>query len=454
MTGPSDHACLGPWGDHLCLARFNFVHNNYRLSWGTVHVHVVRRRDHDMYRIPDKAHNNVHVACVGDTCGQPTDKLYSFFSSPKSCLLMGRSRRKRKQVQYTGGKDQLGAPHGRGTEKWPSGDVFSGRFHHGEKEGRGTWYFSDGSCLSGRFVASVIQGPGRYSFPDGSFLEGHYFDGQLNGAAKEVDSFGNVKFVGEFRDGVKHGKCLEIIDDFGGFLFGWVDSNGLWSGKNVAYVYPDGITALLGTISEGIFCCGHLAEFRGTKEEYLSAKVCQLDDDRVFRRFVSCEKTLTKWPLMRDPYEEKTVFAAPSRIHNAGEGLFAKRDLNPGELAAFYNGIRLSHEVVDGRHWNANGNCISLDKDSVIDVPEDMSSTSQYCASLGHKANHSFDPNARYAPCEHPCFGRIKCIQAIKLILSGDEITVDYDYHHEIEGEQFAPDWYLKAKQAHLQTTF
>lgn len=53
---------------------------------------------------------------------------------------------------------------------------------------------------------------------------------------------------------------------------------------------------------------------------------------------------------------------------------------------------------VDSRDWALNGNTISLDEDTVIDVPPPFELTERYCASLGHKANHSFTPNCKYDP--------------------------------------------------------
>jgi len=57
----------------------------------------------------------------------------------------------------------------------------------------------------------------------------------------------------------------------------------------------------------------------------------------------------------------------------------------------------LAHQV-DSRDWALNGNTISLDDETVIDVPEPYNHAAKYCASLGHKANHSFTPNCIYDP--------------------------------------------------------
>ena len=68
-----------------------------------------------------------------------------------------------------------------------------------------------------------------------------------------------------------------------------------------------------------------------------------------------------------------------------------------------------------------------------------------YCATLGHKANHSFNNNCVYSPYDHPRFGLIKCLQAVRDIRAGEELTVFYDYEHgddETDENMCAPDWY------------
>ena len=37
-----------------------------------------------------------------------------------------------------------------------------------------------------------------------------------------------------------------------------------------------------------------------------------------------------------------------------------------------------------------------------LDIPCDMRRLDQYCATLAHKANHSFAPNTRWGRMEHP----------------------------------------------------
>eukprot|EP00392_Amoebophrya_sp_AT5.2_P002244 g2249.t1 len=152
------------------------------------------------------------------------------------------------------------------------------------------------------------------------------------------------------------------------------------------------------------------------------------------------------------------VTSAKNGLLDHREGLFAKRAFNKGELISFYNGVRMTQEVCDARDWKENGNCVTLWKDgpgTVIDVPFPQSSMQNYCATVGHKANHSrTHVNARYGPYEgHPRFGDVVCIRAIRRIARGEEIFCDYGYgllgasagaeeRGEADGDDGVPDWF------------
>ncbi len=109
--------------------------------------------------------------------------------------------------------------------------------------------------------------------------------------------------------------------------------------------------------------------------------------------------------------------------------------------------MRLSHDVVDRRDWAQNSNTISLDDDTVLDVPAAITCCSRYCATLGHKANHSSAPNARYDVFDHPLHGCIKCVRAIRGIAAGEEVTVDYGF----DGVHGYPDWWQQQQQQQQQ---
>ncbi|KAG8522172.1 Histone-lysine N-methyltransferase SETD7 [Galemys pyrenaicus] len=225
----------------------------------------------------------------------------------------------------------------------------------------------------------------------------------------------------------------------------------------------------------------------------------------VFHFDKSTSSCISTDALLPDPYEAERVYVAESLISSAGEGLFSKVAAGPNTVMSFYNGVRITHQEVDSRDWALNGNTLSLDEDTVIDVPEPYSRLSKYCASLGHKANHSFTPNCVYdiphrwasnaqdqrnagqlqrglppaghrpqlpvvvaendrasttpegkTGFMHPRFGPIKCIRTLRAVEAEDELTVAYGYDHSPPGKSGpeAPEWYrlqLKAFQATQQ---
>lgn len=142
------------------------------------------------------------------------------------------------------------------------------------------------------------------------------------------------------------------------------------------------------------------------------------------------------------------VCIKPSLIPGANEGLFSKVDVGPGVVMSFYSGIRLSPAEVDKRDWSKNCNTMVLDDETILDVPEPYCSSQFYCATLGHKVNHSFNPNCEFDSFQHPRFGTIKCLRTLSYITKGDELTAGYGYENnditlESLGEILEmPDWY------------
>ena len=61
---------------------------------------------------------------------------------------------------------------------------------------------------------------------------------------------------------------------------------------------------------------------------------------------------------------------------------------------------------------------IQLNAEIDLDIPDTCIQTSEYNATLGHKANHSFTPNGTFDLFEHPRFGLIRAI------LSQEEIRL------------------------------
>ncbi|MGH0127016.1 UNVERIFIED_CONTAM: hypothetical protein FKN15_027876 [Acipenser sinensis] len=290
--------------------------------------------------------------------------------------------------------DEDDQPHGFCTITYSSSDRFEGHFVHGEKNGRGKFYFFDGSILEGYYVDDALQAQGVYTYEDGGVLHGTYLEGELNGPAREYDAEGRLIFKGQYKDNTRHGMC-------------WL-------------YYPP---------AEGAVPRGLLISNDNTapRENTRSGPVYTFDKSTSACISTNC--------LLPDPYESERVYVADSLIAGAGEGLFAKTEAESNTVMAFYNGVRITHETVDSRDWSLNRNTISLDEDTVLDVPEPYNNVKRYSASLGHKANHSFTPNCIYDPFVHPRFGPIKCIRTLRAVESDEELMVAYGYDHSPLGK-------------------
>ena len=50
---------------------------------------------------------------------------------------------------------------------------------------------------------------------------------------------------------------------------------------------------------------------------------------------------------IRDAYEDRMVYLAPSLIPGAEDGLFARRDYPPNTLVSFYHGLNVPYDMED-----------------------------------------------------------------------------------------------------------
>jgi hypothetical protein len=130
------------------------------------------------------------------------------------------------QIKYIAGH---AVPNGEGTESYPSGGKFSGKFVDGKRHGYGTYTFKsgstysgewangkepirgeaiypDGSTYSGDLANGQRRGNGVMTFKDGTKLTGQFGDnGQLNGKGT-LETFNGNKYSGEYKNGEQHGE--------------------------------------------------------------------------------------------------------------------------------------------------------------------------------------------------------------------------------------------------------
>ena len=121
---------------------------------------------------------------------------------------------------------------------------------------------------------------------------------------------------------------------------------------------------------------------------------------------ISTATRISTKPLLEDIHDAKTVYVAESSIPGAADGVFLRRDLTNGSLAAIYNGVRMtSREARKRKEDRKSVYRIHGWGDTVLNVPPAFVDTSNYSASLGHKVNHAKKPNSEFRFLWHPRFG-------------------------------------------------
>ncbi len=103
----------------------------------------------------------------------------------------------------------------------------------------------------------------------------------------------------------------------------------------------------------------------------------------------------------------------------------------------FYNSVHCRGANAGGDNQDWEGNAYKImdlqgpDEsrlEGVLHIPPQFVSIKAYCASVAHKANHSFTPNGCFLLFDHPRFGPVPAIQTSKPIERDMEIMVSYDY--------------------------
>ncbi len=219
---------------------------------------------------------------------------------------------------------------------------------------------------------------------------------------------------------------------------------------NAVYLYPDLMHAIEGKFTgDGKLISGRygVVSALNSRGRLLLPVVDLIEGGDEFTYDPSTSVRISKTPFLRDPFEHEQVYVSCSRIPYAGEGLFAKKSIAEGGLVALFNGVKMRD--VTGRTKTAFTDYkIALTGDVCLDIPRGKENLSTYTATLGHKACHSFTPNAGFCELHHPRFGSIMSVVAKRDIARGEEVLVSYNYSIHL-----APDWYRDLFFVHLRCT-
>ena len=111
------------------------------------------------------------------------------------------------------------------------------------------------------------------------------------------------------------------------------------AGSNISWIYPDLKTVLTGKFKDGEMVEGRESKIiaercnNGIKEVQIAPTK---QDAPVFKYQPPSSFRVCHGEKLMDPYERKTVYINDSAY--VGDGVFAKRNISPGEIVAYYVG--------------------------------------------------------------------------------------------------------------------
>jgi len=347
---------------------------------------------------------------------------------------------------YEGERDQMGRFNGSGVVELDDGSTITGMWLHGVRSGHFEIKTNKNELqyIEGEYKNDQMNGKIKIRFKDNTWLEGYFRAGILHGFCRYFSDKNRLTFLGFHANGKPTGTCWKIVDG-GGCLVGKVNCDGKLSGSDIAYIYPDFCTTLLGDFDDGLMISAQQCRVVGMAWESGCIIVPVFSDKKgvFFKREVSTNSFVTKCPVLRDPYETNIIKVRASKVPGASEGIFARSDVPKNTVLAFYNGVKLPSDYEEEDSWEANAYKIfdpTNQPDGALDILAEHQNTNNYSASLAHKTNHSFEPNSQFLLYDHPRWGLVPCIASTRDIAACEEIYVRYGYDLDD-----CPDWYAEA---------
>jgi len=348
-----------------------------------------------------------------------------------------------------------------------NGDEASGRWMKGRREGAGCHIGPrlekiGVHMIAGQYEDGVLTGLGKVIMKDDTVRQGTFQHGYLHGPVRgfrvsKLSGGGGhgdsgLSWIGHYRAGLPHGTCWVSMLG-GGWLVGRVDDNGAFTGTDIAFLYSNLSTALVGEWRDGKLVAGRSSRLTGLQEVHgvLVPSFTSTDNSSAnhYERWISTDSCMLCPPHRQDPYESTLVRVAKSEVEGGGEGLYARKNIPAGTLIAFYNGIRMTKE--QRTPYGDTGYAIFVEwaergrkTGDHMDLPPEFHASENYTSTLAHKLNHSFIANCEWSNAEHPCYGLVPSVTTCFEVLEGQELTVNYGLDMER-----APQWYMDCWDLH-----
>ena len=287
--------------------------------------------------------------------------------------------------------------------------------------------------------------------------------------------FRGISYVGRFEDGIPVGPAWRLVVGEG-VIYGEPDGNGKLTGDEIAYVYPDMVTALRGRFENGVMKEAEEVEVVACRcvKGILQLRFSQPSRGQTFAAGIPTKDSYGDQPSVTDPLDNRYIEVRESAVEHevADEGAFAKVDIPPLTPITLYSGLFFRTDELN--KYNDKGIREEfLDKGLADDkwkftkyhgsvpecgfsitIPWNRASLDQYRAALGHKLNHSFRPNCEYSGVlDSPRFGLVRAFYTNRYIKKGEELFISYGYPVET-GPPWYVDLYKKTKEQDGQEGF
>ena len=342
------------------------------------------------------------------------------------------------------------------------------KFKHGVPNGLlflGTW---KGQAVFTTIRDGVLHGP-VYTYGLRAIMDiekrGFTFGGPHNMYEEfnlnQLTAAPGTGFLGRFKNGKLEGNFwLGMLGN--GFLHGKVDENGHITGDEIAYIYPDGTTALKGRFEKKFMQAARNVDVLKYQCDENGMLVVQDFTppltEHVFNYSPPTNESFGGGDLpltVRDPYEVKTVRLAPSKLPNSGEGVFLVRDVPAWQFAALYS--MFFYRIPDQQDLYKASCTYNTSKSDdyrrlckkyslgvssykgIIDLPPEFDVNP--LPNLGGKVNHHFRlNNSVFIEMEHPRWGLMQSLTPARDVKAGEELFAYYGY----KSKEFPADfqWY------------
>ena len=279
-----------------------------------------------------------------------------------------------------------------------------------------------------------------------------------------------LQFLGIFNNGKVSGNFwLGLLNN--GYIHGMADEYGRATGNEIAFIYPDGETALKGTYVDKYMKTAYEVKV----ETYTCNEFGILQAIKFSKRMSSVQYSYNPCTnfsfggtptISNDPYEIKYVEAKESNVGGGGSGIFAKHALHQGRIACFYSlflyrhndQLELFHKTCSydtskSDHYRRQCSKYSIKivtYHGTINLPPELDHEHRL-PTLGPKVNHHFKANnSIYIETEHPVWGLIMGVVPTIDIAAGQELYTYYNYEKIPSGvpQEFPNDfpWYWEEK--------